>query len=164
MVHRDVKPANIILTSAGDPVLVDFGLALDDASAGGGELGIVSGTPAYMAPEQVTGVAHRIDGTDIYSLGVVLYEMLCGCIPFRAEQYPELLRQVRDDEPQPLRQIAREIPPELERICLKYARQKSPGPIHNLAISPRSCVASSSRFRNRAPRCPSGSRRPRRPA
>ena len=132
MVHRDVKPANIILTSAGDPVLVDFGLALDDASAGGGELGIVSGTPAYMAPEQVTGVAHRIDGrTDIYSLGVVLYEMLCGCIPFRAEQYPELLRQVRDDEPQPLRQIAREIPPELERILPQDARQKSPGPIYN---------------------------------
>ena len=126
MVHRDVKPANIILTSAGDPVLVDFGLALDDASAGGGELGIVSGTPAYMAPEQVTGVAHRIDGrTDIYSLGVVLYEMLCGCIPFRAEQYPELLRQVRDDEPQPLRQIAREIPPELERICLKALAKKA---------------------------------------
>ena len=132
MVHRDVKPANIILTSAGDPVLVDFGLALDDASAGGGELGIVSGTPAYMAPEQVTGIAHRIDGrTDIYSLGVVLYEMLCGCIPFRAEQYPELLRQVRDDEPQPLRQIAREIPPELERICLKALAKKCPGPIYN---------------------------------
>jgi serine/threonine protein kinase/tetratricopeptide (TPR) repeat protein len=126
MVHRDVKPANVILTSAGDPVLVDFGLALDDASAGGGELGIVSGTPAYMAPEQVTGVAHRIDGrTDIYSLGVILYEMLCGCIPFRAEQYPELLRQIRDDEPQPLRQIAREIPPELERICLKALAKKA---------------------------------------
>jgi serine/threonine protein kinase/predicted ATPase len=124
-VHRDVKPANIILTSAGAPVLVDFGLALDDLSAGGGELGIVSGTPAYMAPEQVTGTAHRIDGrTDIYSLGVVLYEMLCGRIPFRSEQSHELLRQVRDDEPQPLRQIAREIPPELERICLKALAKK----------------------------------------
>ena len=107
------------------PVLVDFGLALDDSSAGGGELGIVSGTPAYMAPEQVVGTAHRIDGrTDIYSLGVVLYEMLCGRIPFRSEQSQELLRQVRDDEPQPLRQIAREIPPELERICLKALAKK----------------------------------------
>jgi serine/threonine protein kinase/tetratricopeptide (TPR) repeat protein len=124
-IHRDVKPANIILTSAGVPVLVDFGLALDDLSAGGGELGIVSGTPAYMAPEQVAGTAHRIDGrTDIYSLGVVLYEMLCGRIPFRSEQSQELLRQVRDDEPQPLRQIARDIPPELERICLKALAKK----------------------------------------
>lgn len=124
-VHRDVKPANIILTSSGEPVLVDFGLALDDASAGGNELGVVSGTPAYMAPEQVSGAAHRIDGrTDIYALGVVLYEMLCGRIPFRSEKSGELLRQIRDDEPQPPRQIARDIPPELERICLKALAKK----------------------------------------
>ena len=85
IVHRDVKPANIILTPDRGPVLVDFGLGLDEAGAGGSELGVISGTPAYMAPEQVAGTAHRIDGrTDIYSLGVVLYEMLCGRLPFRA--------------------------------------------------------------------------------
>ena len=68
-----------------DNLLVDFGLALDDASAGGSELGVIAGTPAYMAPEQVAGTAHRIDGrTDIYSLGVVLYEMLCRRLPFRS--------------------------------------------------------------------------------
>ena len=73
-----------------------------------------------MAPEQVAGAAHRIDGrTDIYSLGVVLYEMLCGRVPFRASKTRELLRQVRDDEPQPPRQLVRDIPPELERACLK---------------------------------------------
>ena len=78
-VHRDVKPANIILTPDRGPVLVDFGLGLDEAASGGRELGAVSGTPAYMAPEQVAGEAHRIDGrTDVYSLGVVLYQMLCG--------------------------------------------------------------------------------------
>ena len=66
------------------------------------------------------GTAHRIDGrTDIYSLGVVLYEMLTGRVPFRATTIPELLRQVRDDEPQPPRQLVRDIPPELERVCLK---------------------------------------------
>ena len=126
-VHRDVKPANIILTSTGQPVLVDFGLALDDSSAGAGELGIVSGTPAYMAPEQVLGTAHRIDGrTDIYSLGVVLYQMLCGHVPFRSEKAHELLRQVRNNEPQPPRQVAQGIPTELERICLKALAKKLP--------------------------------------
>jgi serine/threonine protein kinase/predicted ATPase len=120
IVHRDVKPANIILTPDRGPVLVDVGLGLDEARAGGSELGVISGTPAYMAPEQVAGAAHRIDGrTDIYSLGVVLYEMLCGRLPFRANRTGELLRQVRDDEPQPPRQLRREIPPELERACLK---------------------------------------------
>ena len=119
IVHRDVKPANLILTDRG-PVLVDFGLGLDEARAGGDEVGIISGTPAYMAPEQVAGAAHRIDGrTDIHGLGVVLYQMLCGHVPFRASNTRELLRQVRDDEPQPPRQLRPEIPPELERACLK---------------------------------------------
>jgi serine/threonine protein kinase/predicted ATPase len=120
IVHRDVKPANIIVTPDRGPVLVDFGLGLDEAVAGGSELGVISGTPAYMAPEQIAGAAHRIDGrTDIYSLGVVLYQILCGRLPFRASNTTELLRQVRDDEPQPPRQLRREIPAELEQACLK---------------------------------------------
>lgn len=124
-IHRDIKPANIIITSDRVPVLVDFGLALDDSSAGGSELGIIAGTPAYMAPEQVAGKAHRIDGrTDIYSLGVVLYEMLCRRLPFRAVDSRELLRQIRDDEPQPPRQLALDIPAELEAICLKSLAKK----------------------------------------
>ena len=120
IVHRDVKPANIIITPDRGPVLVDFGLGLDEAAAGGAELGIIAGTPAYMAPEQVAGAAHRIDGrTDIYSLGVVFYQMLCGHLPFRASNTRELLRQVSDDEPQPPRQLRPDVPPELERACLK---------------------------------------------
>jgi class 3 adenylate cyclase/tetratricopeptide (TPR) repeat protein len=119
-VHRDVKPTNIILTPDRGPVLVDFGLGLDEAGAGGSELGVVSGTLAYMAPEQAAGAAHRIDGrTDIYSLGVVLYEMLCGHLPFRASNTRELLRQVCNDEPQPPRQVSRDIPPALESACLR---------------------------------------------
>jgi class 3 adenylate cyclase/predicted ATPase len=120
IVHRDVKPANILLTADRVPVLVDFGLALDEAQAGGREKGIVSGTPWYMSPEQAAGTAHRIDGrTDVYSLGVVLYEMLTGRVPFQATNPLELLRQVCDDEPQPPRQLVRDVPPELERACLK---------------------------------------------
>jgi serine/threonine protein kinase/tetratricopeptide (TPR) repeat protein len=119
-VHRDVKPANIILAADRAPILVDFGLALDDTRAGGNEKGIVSGTPWYMSPEQAAGTAHRIDGrTDIYSLGVVLYELLTGRLPFRASNPVELLRQIRDDEPQPPRQLIPEIPPELDRACLR---------------------------------------------
>jgi serine/threonine protein kinase/predicted ATPase len=120
VIHRDVKPGNIILTADVAPVLVDFGLALDEVHAGGGEKGTISGTPWYMSPEQAAGTAHRIDGrTDIYSLGVVLYEMLTGRLPFQATDPVEVLRQVCDDEPQPPRQLRGEIPPELERVCLK---------------------------------------------
>jgi predicted ATPase len=101
-------------------VLVDFGLALGETQVGGAEKGVIAGTPSYMSPEQAAGTAHRIDGrTDIYSLGVVLYEMLTGRVPFRATHRQELFRQVRDDEPQPPRQLVGDIPPELERACLK---------------------------------------------
>jgi serine/threonine protein kinase/tetratricopeptide (TPR) repeat protein len=120
VIHRDVKPANIILAAGQTPVLVDFGLALSEADAAGGDRNLVCGTPHYMSPEQAGGVAHRIDGrTDIYSLGVVLYELLTGHVPFRTTDLVELLRQVRDDEPQPPRQIVRDIPPRLESACLK---------------------------------------------
>ncbi|HEV8059261.1 MAG TPA: serine/threonine-protein kinase, partial [Gemmataceae bacterium] len=119
VVHRDIKPANILLTADRDPVLVDFGLALDEAAAGGEQKGLISGTPSYMSPEQAAGAAHRIDGrTDIYSLGVVFYEMLTGRVPFHAANPLEVLRQVRDDEPQPPRQLVRDLPPEVERSCL----------------------------------------------
>src|SRR6516164_7693917 len=120
IIHRDVKPANILLSADHAPVLVDFGLALGETQAGGAEKGVVAGTPEYMSPEQATGTAHRIDGrTDVYSLGVVVYEMLTGRLPFRATHLQELLRQVREDQPQPPRQLVGDIPPELGRACLK---------------------------------------------
>ncbi|WP_020471361.1 protein kinase domain-containing protein [Zavarzinella formosa] len=126
IVHRDIKPANIVFADGQRPVLVDFGLALSDMDAAA-ELGVISGTPAYMSPEQTGGRAHRPDGrTDIYSLAATLYAMLCGRAPFRGRNHADIFRQVREDEPQPPRQIRPDLPLELERVCLR-GMAKLPG-------------------------------------
>jgi serine/threonine protein kinase len=118
VVHRDIKPGNILLDRNGESFVTDFGLALREQDIGKGPR--CAGTPAYMSPEQAHGEGHRVDGrSDIFSLGVVFYEMLTGRLPFQGESTPELLEQISNALVRPPRQIDDTIPKELERICLK---------------------------------------------
>jgi hypothetical protein len=119
LVHRDIKPANILLDELNQPKVADFGLALSERQLKR-EAWKVTGTPAYMAPEQVRGENHRLDGrADIWSLGVILYEALTRRHPFTGDSLEELFSQIEFREPKPPRQVVDSVDSELERICLK---------------------------------------------
>jgi tRNA A-37 threonylcarbamoyl transferase component Bud32/tetratricopeptide (TPR) repeat protein len=121
VVHRDLKPANVLVDEAtGMPVLMDFGLA--KLSGEGADLtldGQVMGTPAYMAPEQAAGQVERVGPpADIYSLGTILYELLCGRPPLVGSAW-EIVRRVQTDDVPPPRKLVPRIHRDLDTICLK---------------------------------------------
>ena len=126
VVHRDLKPGNILLGADGSPRIADFGLAkLLDASGGTGE-GVVMGTASYMAPEQAEGNSrHAGAAVDIWALGALLYEMLTGRPPFRGDTVTATIAQVLTAKPAPPSRLNPQTPPELDAICLRCL-QKDP--------------------------------------
>lgn len=122
IVHRDVKPGNILVTPDGSVRIVDFGIARAAGSAPT-RTGAALGTVAYMSPEQTRGEAVA-PGTDVWSLGVTLYEMLTGQRPFRAENEQALVYAIRHDEPEPLQQVRPEVPDAAAGIVERCLRKE----------------------------------------
>jgi eukaryotic-like serine/threonine-protein kinase len=121
ILHRDLKPTNVLLTADGTPKITDFGLAkVLDADGGPTRTETVLGTPSYMAPEQAAGDGRKVgEPADVYSLGAILYELLTGRAPFHGATPLNTLEQVRTQEPVPPRRLRGSLSLELETICLK---------------------------------------------
>jgi serine/threonine-protein kinase len=126
VLHRDLKPGNVLMTADGSPKVTDFGLAkLLDADDGLSRTGAVMGTPSYMAPEQAAGRGSDVGApTDVWALGAILYECLTGQPPFRASGRTETLALVQTQPPAPPGRLRPDVPPELEAVCLKCLEKR----------------------------------------
>ena len=120
VLHRDVKPENVILAPDGRPMLMDFGIAKAADSSVRTKTGFLVGSPAYVSPEQLAGMP--LDGrTDVYSLGTTLFELVAGRLPFRAHGIEDLARRIDEDAP-PLSRFQDDADPGLERIVERRSR------------------------------------------
>jgi serine/threonine protein kinase len=141
VVHRDIKPANIMYELDSDTVKVtDFGIArITDSSKT--KTGLVLGTPSFMSPEQLAG--KKVDGrSDLYSLGVMLFQMLTGVLPFRGESMAELMYKIANEEAPDLRVIRSELP-EAWPIWSRWRSASGPRRVTRTATSsPPTCVRS----------------------
>lgn len=126
IVHRDIKPSNLLLQADLRVQVTDFGIALDESLGSLTRTGEMAGTPHYMSPEQVDRSAPTVDQrTDIYSLGVVLYELLTLSRPFEGETLADVLTGIRDRQPRPIRALDPSLPKELDTLC-RTAMAKDP--------------------------------------
>jgi serine/threonine-protein kinase len=129
IVHRDLKPGNILLSKDGTPKITDFGLAkVLSADSEITRTHSIMGSPSYMAPEQAGGRSRQVGPfTDVYSLGAILYEMVTGRPPFKAESVEETLELVRTADPVPPSRLRPRLPADLETICLTCLRKEPSG-------------------------------------
>src|ERR1043165_1144366 len=126
ILHRDLKPGNILLDAKGEPHVADFGLAKKvEGDSMLTQTGVIVGTPSYMAPEQAAGKKHLTPAADIYSLGAILFELLTGRPPFKEETVMKTLVAVMEHEPISPRLLNRHVSRDLKTICLK-ALAKAP--------------------------------------
>jgi len=124
LIHRDVKPTNIMVTQTEEgnwkPFIMDFGIAREQEASGLTSTGMVVGTPFYMSPEHAKGKVINLDRrSDIYSLGITLYELLTGIVPFQGDTPVEVLIKVIDKDPPPIRKIYPRVPVDIETIVMK---------------------------------------------